>query len=394
MAQTCAFLKRGEENDIFSGHLWIYDNEVDRIDGEVIPGGIIDVRAKNGAFLGRGYINPKSKILIRLMTRGHDEIDGAFIKSRLESAFRYREKLGFHKNGKSAFRAVFGEADYLPALVADKFADCVVIQTLALGIDRFKSEITDVIREYYSPRCIYERNDVPLREKEGLPQSKGVLYGEQPGLVEIEENGVRMLVDVENGQKTGYFLDQKENRAAIEPYCKGADVLDCFCHTGGFAMHAAKFGAKSVEAVDISQSALEMTERNASLNGFEMITPKKANVFDLLNDYQMNGRMFDTVILDPPAFCKTKSAIGGALRGYKEINLRGMKLVRSGGFLVTCSCSHYVTPALFMKMLQDAALDSRRGVRICEIRYQSKDHPVSIDADESLYLKCVVLQIL
>ncbi|MFO7160765.1 MAG: class I SAM-dependent rRNA methyltransferase [[Clostridium] cellulosi] len=391
---TCVILKRGEEKDIFSGHLWIYDNEVERIDGEVVPGQIVDVKANNGAHLGRGYINPKSKILVRLMTRGREEIDHEFIKARLVSAFKYRERLGLYKNERSAFRAVFGDADFLPALVVDKFADCVVIQTLSLGMERFKPDIVDVIREYYSPRCIYERNDVALREKEGLEQQKGVLYGEEPGIVEIEENGIRMLVDIADGQKTGYFLDQRENRAAIGSYCKDAEVLDCFCHTGGFALHAAKFGAKSVEAVDISDTALKMVEQNAALNGFKTITAKEANVFDLLNEYQMQGRMFDTIILDPPAFCKTKSALKGAYRGYKEINLRAMKLIRSGGFLVTCSCSHYMTPDLFMKMLQDAASDSRRSVRICEIRYQAKDHPISISADESLYLKYVALQII
>lgn len=387
-------LKRGEEKDIYVGHIWIYDNEVEKTEGEINGGDIVDVVASNGAFVGRGYINPKSKILVRLMTRRREEIDDEFIKARLTQAFSYREKLGFNKTEKSAFRACFGEADMLPALIVDKFADVVVIQTLALGIDKFKSVIVDTIKEYYHPRCIYERNDVGLREKEGLEQKTGVLYGEEPGITEIEENDIKLLVDVVNGQKTGYFLDQKENRAAIKPYCKGAEVLDCFCHTGGFALNAANFGAINVEAVDISETALEMVKKNAELNGFTNITPKKANVFDLLNEYQVAGRMFDTIILDPPAFCKTKSALTGAYRGYKEINLRGMKLVKSGGFLITCSCSHYMTPELFLKMLADAAADSRRHVRICEIRYQAKDHPVAVNADESLYLKYVALQVI
>lgn len=391
--ETCVFLKRGEENDIFAGRLWIYDNEVEHIEGTITPGQIVDVMTKNGSFLGRGYINPQSKILVRLMSKKREEINHEFLKTRLITAFNYREKLGLNQSERSAFRAVYGEADLLPALIVDKFADCVVIQTLSLGIEQFKSDIVDIICEYYHPRSVYERNDVPLREKEGLQQQKGVLFGEIPGIVEIDENGIRFFVDVENGQKTGYFLDQRENRAAIKPYCESASVLDCFCHTGGFAMHAAKFGAREVEAVDISESALNMVLQNAHLNGFNCITTKQANVFDLLNEYQMCGRMFDTVILDPPAFCKTKSALSGAYRGYKEINLRGMRLVRPGGFLVTCSCSHYMTPNLFIKMLQDAAVDSRRNVRICEIRYQAKDHPISINADESLYLKCVVLQI-
>lgn len=391
---TRVILNSGEEKDIFAGHLWIYDNEVSRVEGDYEPGDIIDVVSSKGAFLGQGYINPKSKIIVRIMTRGHEEINRDFIKMRLVNAFKYREKIGYFKNEKSAFRAVFGEADFLPALIVDKFADCVVIQTLSLGIERFKSDIVDIIREYYKPRCIYERNDVSLREKEGLEQRKGVLYGTNPGIVKIEENGIYINVDIENGQKTGYFLDQRENRAAIAPYCAGSEVLDCFCHTGGFALNAAKFGAKSIEAVDISETALDFVSQNAELNGFTNITPKQANVFDLLNEYQNKGRMFDLIILDPPAFCKTKSALKGAFRGYKEINLRAMKLVRSGGFLVTCSCSHFMTPELFMKMLEEAALDSRRTVRICEIRYQAKDHPVSINADESLYLKYLALQII
>lgn len=391
---TRVILNRGEEKDVYAGHLWIYDNEVEKIEGEIIPGGIVDIAANNGSFLGRGYINPKSRILVRILTRAREEIDREFLKKRLVSAFKYRDTLGLNNNPQSAFRAVFGEADLLPALVVDKFADCIVLQTLALGIDKMKSDIVDIIREYYNPKCIYERNDVPLREKEGMQQQTGALYGTSPGIVEIEENGIKILVDIENGQKTGYFLDQRENRAAIAPFAKDAELLDCFCHTGSFALHAAKFGAKAVEAVDISESALEMVNKNAALNGFNNITTNCANVFDLLNAYQNKGRMFDTIILDPPAFCKTRSALSGAYRGYKEINLRAMKLVRQGGFLITCSCSHFMTPELFMKMLQDAAIDSRRTVRITEIRYQAKDHPVSVNADESLYLKCVMLQIM
>jgi 23S rRNA (cytosine1962-C5)-methyltransferase len=383
------YLKRGEENDIFAGHLWIFDNEVDRITGKYEPGDIVDVYTNRADFLGRGYINPKSKILVRLLTNKKEPINKEFLFRRIKQAFDYRKKLGL----KNSYRVVFGEADFLPALIIDKFADCFVLQTLALGIDRMKSDIVDIIKEIASPRCIYERNDVQLREKEGLSQQKGILYGSEPGIVEIEENGIKFLVDIENGQKTGYFLDQSENRAAIAPFVKDAEVLDCFCHTGSFALHAAKYGARKVEAVDISDLALELVKSNATLNGFDNITVKKANVFDLLNEYQGLGRLFDVVILDPPAFCKSKSALAGAYRGYKEINLRGMMLTKPGGFLITCSCSHYMTPELFMQMLQEAAFDVRRKVRIIEIRYQSKDHPIAINADESLYLKCVILQV-
>lgn len=387
MAQI--ILKRGEEKDLAAGHLWIFDNEIEQTQGEFAPGDVVDVRSIRGIFLGRAYINPRSKIRARLLTETDEAIDRAFFQRRLEAAFAYRRKIGL----ESAYRAVFGEADYLPALIVDKFADCLVLQTLALGMDRYKGLIVELLREIAAPRCIYERNDVPLREKEGLEQRTGVLYGEEPGVVQITENGFRMLVDVEHGQKTGYFLDQRENRAAIAPFVKDAEVLDCFCHTGGFAVHAAGYGAKTVEAVDISQPALDFALKNAALNGFSNITARQANVFDLLHEYETAGRRFDTIILDPPAFCKNRAALPGATRGYKEINLRAMKLLRPGGFLITCSCSHYMTPDLFLGMLADAASDVRRNVRIAEIRYQAKDHPIAVNADESLYLKAVTLQV-
>ena len=382
-------LNRGEEKDIYAGHLWVYDNEIERVEGEYAPGDIVDVLSARGAFVGRGYINPRSKIRVRVLTREKEPIDRAFLQKRLNAAFALRRKLGL----KSAYRVVFGEADLLPALIVDKFADCLVIQTLALGIDRMKDDIVDILREEFHPRCIYERNDVPLREKEGLPQQTGVLFGQNPGTVEIEENGIRILVDIEHGQKTGYFLDQRENRAAIAPFVKDAEMLDCFCHTGGFALHAAKYGAKAVEAVDISADALDVARKNAALNGYKNISFTEANVFDLLNAYQKEKRAFDTIILDPPAFCKTKSALPGAYRGYKEINLRAMKLLRPGGFLITCSCSHFMTPELFVQMLGEASVDVRRQARIIENRYQAKDHPTAVNADESLYLKCVILQV-
>lgn len=382
-------LNRGEEQDIYAGHLWIYDNEVHQIRGEVEDGGIVDVLSSAGVFLGRGYINRRSRILVRLLTLRDEIIGRDFLRRRLTAAFDLRRRLGLD----NSYRAVFGEADYLPALIVDKFADCLVIQTLALGIDRMKADIVEILREMVRPRCIYERNDVPLRGREGLPMCTGVLYGQSPGKVEIKENGLRILVDIENGQKTGYFLDQRENRAAIAPFVRDARVLDCFCHTGSFALHAAHYGAASVEAVDISAEALEMARANASLNGLVNIAFTEANVFDLLRAYEEQRRPFDTVILDPPAFCKTKSALPGAYRGYKEINLRAMKLLRPGGYLITCSCSHFMTPELFLRMLQEAAADVRRQARIIEIRYQAKDHPVAVNADESLYLKCVMVQV-
>lgn len=388
VALPAVTLKPGEDKDLRSGRLWIFDNEIAGIQGEVVPGGIVDVFSTRGTFLGRGFCNMRSKIRVRLLTREREEINDAFFRRRLSQAIDLRRRLGHF----GACRLIFGEADFLPGLTVDKFADVLVIQIAALGMERFKDAIVDCLAELLHPRTVYERDDLPTREKEGLSQQTGVLYGENPGLVEISENGLRMLVDVENGQKTGYFLDQRENRAALAPFASGK-VLDCFCHTGGFALHAAQYGADTVEAVDISASALEMVRKNVVLNGLTNIRTTEANVFDLLKAYQQEGRQYDLVILDPPAFAKSKSALKSAVRGYKEINLRGMQLVRPGGFLVTCSCSHFMTPPLFLDMIKRAAADVGRTARILEIRYQAKDHPIGIGADESLYLKCVILQL-
>lgn len=380
-------LKPGEESDLKWGRLWVFDNEIAGIRGDVTPGGLVDVFSARGVPVGRGFCNMRSKIRVRLLARTSLPIDRAFFYSRLKQAFDLRMRLGHLE----ACRLVYGEADFLPGLTVDKFGDVLVLQIAALGMERFKDVLVDCLVELLHPRTVYERNDLPAREKEGLPQQKGVLYGEEPGMVEIRENGLRLLVDVENGQKTGYFLDQRENRAALAPFCSGS-VLDCFCHTGGFALHAAQYGADTVEAVDISAVALEMVRQNAALNGFSNITTTEANVFDLLKNYQQEGRQYDLVILDPPAFAKSRSALKSAARGYKEINLRGMQLVRPGGFLVTCSCSHFMTPPLFLDMIKHAAADVGRPARLLEIRYQGKDHPMGIGADESLYLKCVILQ--
>lgn len=381
-------LRPREEQDLLAGRLWVFDNEIAGIRGDVQPGGLVDVFSAKGAFLGRGFCNMRSKIRVRLLTRQAEPIDCAFFAHRLGRAVDLRRRLGHFE----ACRLVYGEADLLPGLTVDRFGDVLVVQIAALGMERFKDVVVDVLVELLHPRTIYERDDLPTREKEGLPQRTGVLYGEEPGLVEINENGLRVRVDVVGGQKTGYFLDQRENRAALAPFSTGA-VLDCFCHTGGFALHAARYGADTVEAVDISSAALEMVRQNAALNGLTNITTTEANVFDLLKSYQQEGRRYDLVILDPPAFAKSKSALQSAARGYKEINLRGMQLVRPGGFLVTCSCSHFMTPPLFLDMIKRAAADVGRTARVLEIRYQAKDHPIGLGADESLYLKCVILQL-
>ena len=384
-------LKKGEEQRIQMGHPWVFDNEVRSTEGSYEPADIVDVVDFKDRFLGRGYINPKSKILVRLLTREHEEINKEFFRKRILQAWEYRKKLV----DTSSCRVIFGEADFLPALIVDKFSDYLSIQTLSLGIEKYKDIIIELLEEILEPKGIYERNDVQIREKEGLEQKKGFIKGPFDTTVEIMENEVKMLVDIENGQKTGYFLDQRENRAALKPFVKDARVLDTFTHTGGFALHAAHYGAAEVTAVDISAHAIEYVKRNAEINGLQdKIKGVVGNVFDVLKDYQVANEKFDVVILDPPAFCKTKSAVEGAYRGYKDINLRGMKILKPGGFLVTCSCSHYMYPGLFMEMIQDAAMDARKIVRQVEFRTQAKDHPVLYGSDESMYLKCMILQVI
>lgn len=384
-------LKKGEEDRILLGHPWVFGNEVRGIEGAIQPGDIVDVYDSRNHYLGSGYINPQSKILVRLLTRDHEEINREFFRKKIQQAWDYRKKLV----DTSSCRVIFGEADFLPALIVDKFGDYLSIQTLSLGIEKYKDMIVELLEEIIEPKGIYERNDVQIREKEGLDQKKGFIKGPFDTNVEIMENEVKMLVDIENGQKTGYFLDQRENRAALKPFVKGARVLDTFTHTGGFALHAAHYGASEVTAVDISEHAIEYVKKNAELNGLQdKIKGVVGNVFDVLKEYQLAEEKFDVVILDPPAFCKTKAAVEGAYRGYKDINLRGMKIVKPGGFLVTCSCSHYMYPGLFMEMLQDAAKDAKRMVRQVEFRTQAKDHPVLYGSDESMYLKCVILQVL
>jgi len=384
-------LKKGEEERILMGHPWVFGNEVKIVEGAVEPADIVDVYDFRNHFIGRGYINPRSKILVRLLTREHEEITRDFFRKRILQAWAYRKKLV----DTSSCRVIFGEADFLPALIVDKFGDYLSIQTLSLGIEKYRDMIIELLEEILEPKGIYERNDVQIREKEGLEQRKGFIKGPFDTTVEIMENEVKMLVDIENGQKTGYFLDQRENRAALKPFVKDARVLDTFTHTGGFALHAAYYGAAEVTAVDISGHAIEYVKRNSVLNGLQdRINGVVGNVFDVLKEYQAANEKFDVVILDPPAFCKTKSAVEGAYRGYKDINLRGMKILKPGGFLVTCSCSHYMYPGLFMEMLQDAAMDARRMVRQVEFRTQAKDHPVLYGSDESMYLKCVILQVI
>ena len=388
--QVC--LRRGEEQDVRGGKLWIYDNEIDWVDELCRDGDVVEVLDSRMKFLAWGFFNSKSKITVRLLSRDKNEIpDGAFLRRRIQAAWDYRRSLGF----SNACRVVFGESDGLPGLTVDKFGDYLSLQILSLGMDRHKEEIVAALAEIFRPKGIYERDDVPVREKEGLPQLTGVLYGQVPPLVEITEYEAKMLVDIPGGQKTGHFLDQQENRGRIKPYCKERSVLDLCSHTGGFAIHAALYGAASVEAVDVSESALALLGRNAALNGVEeKIHTVAANVFDYMKDCDEAGRRFDTVICDPPAFAKSKRALEAAWRGYKELNLRCMKVTAPGGYLISCSCSQFMTPELFLQMLREAAADSGRRVRLIETLIQSRDHPAALNAEQSLYLKGYILHVM
>ena len=382
------YLKKNEEKRIVAGHSWVYANEVACIEGKDKNGSLASVYSSDGKFIGKGYINHASKILVRIFIRGNGTDDREFYMQKLTAAWEYRKKLGY----ENCCRVVFAEADGLPALIVDKYGDYLSVQCLSLGIDQRKKLITDCLVEIFHPKGIYERSDVALRKKEGLAEVKGVLYGEVPELVGIEENGLKMFVDIINGQKTGYFLDQKENRFAARRYAAGGEVLDCFCNSGGFTVNCAAT-ARHVTACDISQPALDSVMRNARANGLSNIDTLCGDAFALLRDFRRAGKKFDLVILDPPAFCKTADEVKDACRGYKDINIQGMKLVKSGGFLITCSCSHYMSPTLFERMLAEAAKESGRTVRCVEVRTQAPDHPALLCADETHYLKFYVLNV-
>ncbi|HYV90248.1 MAG TPA: class I SAM-dependent rRNA methyltransferase [Chitinophagales bacterium] len=392
--KTEIILKRSKNLRIASGHPWIYGNEIDRVksDGESEGGTIVDVKDDRGKFVGRGYFNPKSQIVVRLLSRIQgEEINESFFRRKILSCYEYRKKIGYSEN----FRLVFGEGDFLPALIIDKFRDVFVMQTLSLGMDRWKEVIASILKKEFSPRGIYERNDVPVRKLEGLEEQKGFLTEPFPTKFEIEEHGVKFKIDVENGQKTGYFLDQKENRLMLSTISAGAEVLDCFCYTGSFAMFAAKFGAKKVTALDASEEAIQLTKENASLNGLESVFDfKVGNAFDVLPQWVKEKKSFDIVILDPPAFTKSRSGVESATRGYKEINLRAMKLIRNGGFLLTFSCSHFMDPSMFFDVVSQAATDAAKTIRQVAFLSQAKDHPVVWNIPETNYLKGFLLQVI
>jgi len=389
------FLNKNVSGRVESGHPWIFANEINRgkaLDAAAKAGEIVNVFTHDKKFIGKGYVNPQSQIMVRLLTRDKDkEINDDFFYDTILQAWAYRQKLGYVEN----CRLIFGEADELPQLIIDKFNDYFVIQTLALGIDIWKPSIVKALEKIFSPKGIYERNDVPVRELEGMEQHKGFLSAPFDTNIIIHENGIKFHVDIEGGQKTGYFLDQQDNRKAIQNIVKGADVLGAFCYTGSFEISAAVYGAKSVTGIDISQSAIDMCNKNALLNTVEGICKFECvNAFDILKEWTKEGKQWDVVMLDPPSFTKSRSSIDKAVAGYKEINLRGIKLVKPGGFLVTSSCTNLVKPELFLDIIGMAAKDAKRKIRQVVFNSQSADHPIIRDQENTNYLKFLIVQVL
>ena len=384
-------LRRKIANRVYNGHPWIFANEVEKVEGQPEPGAIVDVFYGDGKFCGKGYLNQQSQIMVRLLTRDKKVvIDDNFFLEKIKQCWAYRQKLGYTEN----CRLVFGEADGLPQLIIDKFNDYFVIQTLALGIDLWKPALVKALETVFSPKGIYERNDVPVRELEGLPQQKGFLSAPFDTKIIINENGLQFHVDIENGQKTGYFLDQQDNRKAIQHIVNGAEVLGAFTYTGTFEIHAGFYGATSVLGLDISENAVAQANRNTALNGLQDVVKfETANAFDVLKQWGKEGKQWDVVMLDPPAFTKSRANIQKAITGYKEINLRGMKLVKPGGFLVTSSCTNLVQAELFLEIIQMAAKDARRPIRQVLFNAQSGDHPIVWGMENTHYLKFLIVEV-
>lgn len=388
---TKVFLKKQIQNRVLLGHPWVFGNEVAEIKGDVTPGDIVEVFTHKGIFVGKGYINPQSLIIVRILTRDRNEtINDEFFYRRILKCWQYRQKIGYVEN----CRLVFGEADDLPALVIDKFNDYFVIQTMSLGIEKWKDAIVAALNRIFQPKGIYERNDVPVRELEGMQQQKGFLSAPFDTNIIINENGLKFHVDIVNGQKTGYFLDQQDNRREIRNIVKGADVLEAFCYTGTFSCHAGHYGAKKVLGLDISETAIQTARRNATLNGLDDICKFEAlNAFDQLKQWTREDRKFDVVMLDPPAFTKSRENIQKAVTGYKEINLRGMKLLKPGGFLVTASCTNLVNPDLFLQTIDAAAKDAKKRLKQVTFQSQAQDHPILRNIDNTTYLKFLIVEV-
>lgn len=396
MERALAILKKGEGRTIKAGGMWIFDNEIDHISGEFENGDIIEVHDFDDYFMGYGFINVNSKIRIRMMSRRKEHpVTEELMEKRVRAAWEYRKQVV----DIGCCRVIFGEADFLPGIVVDKFSDVLVVESLALGIDKWKPVILDKLKKVLAEdnihvRGIYERSDARVRENEGMERWKGFVGETFDTRVEITENGVKYIVDVEDGQKTGFFLDQKNNRAAIRKLCPGKKVLDCFTHTGSFALNAGMAGAASVLGVDASMTGIDQAMENAKLNGLEdRVRFQCADVFELLPKLEEQGEKFDLVILDPPAFTKSRKAVKNAVKGYREINMRGLKLVEEGGFLATCSCSHFMEPELFAKTIKEAARSAHKRLRQVEFHTQAPDHPILWAADESYYLKFYIFQV-
>ena len=396
MSLAVVTLKKGEGRLLKSGGMWIFDNEVASIMGSFVNGDIVLVHDFDGYPLGRGFINTNSRIVVRLLSRDENTvIDEEFFEKRVRDAWEYRKKV----TDTSSCRVIFGEADFLPGFIVDKFSDVLVVQSLALGIDRYKEMLVELLKKVLAEDGIricgvYERSDVKVRKQEGMEPYKGFIGEEFPTLVKIVENGVKYQVDVKDGQKTGFFLDQKYNRLAIQKLCRNARVLDCFTHTGSFALNAGYAGAKEVTSVDASQLAVDQATANAALNGLsDSVKFICEDVFDLLPKLEEKGEKYDVVILDPPAFTKSRSSVKNAVKGYREINLRAMKLVKDGGFLATCSCSHFMDYQLFTQTIGQAARNVHKRLRQVEYRTQAPDHPILWSADESYYLKFYIFQV-
>ena len=396
MEHAVVHIKKGEARSLKAGGMWIYDNEIESISGNFENGNMVEVVDFDGYFLGHGFINTRSKITVRVMSRKRDAvIDDDFIEMRVRNAWEYRKTTV----DTGSCRLIFGEADFLPGIVVDKFSDVLVVESLALGIDRWKPVILEKLKKVLAEdgiaiRGVYERSDAKVRLQEGMERFKGFIGEPFDTKVQIEENGVKYLVDVQDGQKTGFFLDQKYNRLAVQRLCRGAKVLDCFTHTGSFALNAGIAGAASVLGVDASELGVAQARENAELNGLsDRVQFLCADVFDLLPELERQGEKFDVVILDPPAFTKSRASVKNAVKGYREINMRGLKLVKDGGYLATCSCSHFMDPELFTKTIREAAASSHKRLRQVEYRTQAADHPILWAADSSYYLKFYIFQV-
>ena len=385
---TKVILNKNEEINILNGYPWVFNNEIHNFEGPIEDGSICSVYTYDHNFVGYGFLNTNSKIMVRILSLKEDDvINKQFFKDRIQYALEHRLNLGW-----SATRLIFSEADFLPGLIVDKYGDYLSVQFMSMGMDKIKQDIVDILAELTHCKGIYERSDMPSREKEGLEQVKGFLYGNFNPKVEIIEDDIHMMVDMENGQKTGYFLDQKLNRDILRLYAKDKVVLDAFSNVGGFALHACKYGAKEVDACDISKRACEEIDYNAKLNGYTQLNTICTDVFDYLHNENIKDK-YDVIILDPPAFSKNKESLKKAYRGYKEINMQAMKIIKSGGYLLTFSCSQHMTPELFMQMINEASKDAKRTIQFLDFRIQAPDHPALLQSEEQLYLKCMILRV-